>query len=166
MNQAYLDGLRTYFEGEVIGERLLLEMLAVAKSPRDAWCFAHILQLETETKARLRPLMLKYGLGLAETPDLSVVPGRVASYLDQSWQAYAAGTAARLAPILEQYQAIAALGPPEDQEILQAVVAHEAALVTWARLEAQGETQASLNDIAAILHFPLTGAGPDAASIK
>jgi len=166
MNQAYLDGLRTYFDGEVMGERLLLEMLAVARSPRDAWCFAHILQLETETKARLRPLMLKYGLGLAEAPDMSGAPGRVAGYLDQSWQAYAAGRAARLGPILERYQAIAALGPPEDQEILQAVVAHEAALVTWARLEAQGETEASLNDIAAVLHFPLTGAGLGAASIK
>jgi len=162
MNQAYLDGLRTLFDGEVMGERLLLDMLAVAKSPRDAWCFAHILQLETETKARLRPLMLKHGLGLAETPDLSGVPGRVAAYLEQSWQGYAAGTAARLGPILEQYKAIATLGPPEDQDILQAVVAHEAALVTWARLEAQGESNESLDDMAALLKFPLTGVAPAA----
>ena len=159
MNPSYLKGLRTLFDGEVMGEQLLLEMVAVAKSPRDAWHFAHILQLETETKARLRPLMLKYALGLAESPDLGGVPTRVASYLELSWRAYAAGTAARLGPILERYEAIAALGPPEDQDILRAVVAHEAALVTWARLEAEGESDESLNDMAALLKFPLSRVG-------
>ena len=154
MTEAYLDGLRVLYDGEVMGERLLLALHAAARTPREARCFAAILQLETETKARLRPLLLRHGLSLAETGDLSGIPARVAGYLQQSWEAYASATAARLGPILASYQAIAALGPPQDRPILQAVVDHEAALLRWAEMEGAGDTDASLSDLLSLLNFP------------
>jgi hypothetical protein len=130
-------------------------MHAAARSPREAWHFANILQLETETKARLRPLLIRHGLDIAESADLSGLPGRIAGYVDQAWRDYAAASAARLEPILRQYEAIAALGPAEDQPVLQAVVRHEAALLSWAEREARGPSDASLDPVIAMLHFPV-----------
>ena len=154
MNAAYRAGLQTLYDGEVMGERLLLALHPSAHSPHEADCFAHILQLETETKARLRPLLLKYGMSLAENADLGGIPARLAGYASQTWRAYNAATATRLAAVLQRYEAIAALGPAEDQPILQAVVRHEAALLDWARAEAAGETGQSLAPIVALLCFP------------
>ena len=154
MNAAYRAGLQTLYDGEVMGERLLLALHAAARSAREADHFAAILQLETETKARLRPLLLKYGMSLAETGDLSGIPARLAAYASQSWGEYTAASASRLTGICRDYEAIAALGPPEDQPILQAVVDHEAALLAWARAEATGETDQSLAAILALLCFP------------
>jgi len=154
MNEAYRTGLQVLYDGEVMGERLLLELHAAARTPREATCFAAILQLETETKARLRPLLLKYGMSLAEAADLTGIPARLAGYASQGWRDYAAATAARLTPIVADYEAIAALGPRDDQPILDAVVAHEAALVAWAQAEAAGETDRSLTPITDLLCFP------------
>lgn len=154
MTDEYRTGLQVLYDGEVMGERLLLALHAAARAPRDAAHFAAILQLETETKARLRPLLLKYGMSVAEAADLTGIPARLAGYVDQTWRDYTAATATRLAKVLRGYEAIAALGPPEDQPILQAVVAHEAALLDWARMEAAGETDQSLAAITGMLRFP------------
>jgi uncharacterized iron-regulated protein len=156
MNAAYRAGLQTLYDGEVMGERLLLALHVAAHAPHEADCFAHILQLETETKARLRPLLLKYGMSLAEDADLGGIPARLAGYASQTWREYNAATANRLAGVLRDYEAIAALGPADDQPILQAVVRHEAALLDWARAEAAGETDQSLAAILALLCFPPT----------
>jgi len=155
MTSEYLQGVQALYDGEVFGERVLLALHARARTPRDAYHFATILQLETETKARLRPLMLKYGLGLDETLDPAVVPPRVEAYLGGDWRGYAAGMAVRLGPILTRYEAIAALGPAEDQAILQAVVQHEAALLAWAEAEAEGPSDAALAPMIALLNFPV-----------
>ena len=154
MTDDYRSGLQTLYDGEVMGERLLLSLHAEARSPREADHFAAILQLETETKARLRPLLLKHGMSLAETADLGGIAARLAGYAGSTWRDYTAATARRLTGVLQIYEHIATLGPPEDQAILQAVVRHEAALLTWARAEAEGETDQSLAAIRALLCFP------------
>jgi hypothetical protein len=154
MTDPYRTGLQALYDGEVMGERLVLALHAAARTPREAAHFAAIVQLETETKARLRPLLLKYGMSLAEGADLSGIPGRLADYAGQTWRDYTAATATRLARVLRDYEAIADLGPPEDQPLLRAVVAHEAALLAWARAEADGDEAQSLAAITGLLCFP------------
>jgi hypothetical protein len=154
MTDDYLTGLQTLYDGEVMGEQLLLALHAAARTPREAYHFATILQLESETKARLRPLLLRHGMSLAESADLGVIPGRLATYASLTWRDYNAATATRLTDVLRNYEAIAALRPPEDQPILDAVVAHEAALLEWAKAEAVEESDQSLAAIVALLCFP------------
>lgn len=153
MTDAYFSGLQQLFDGEVMGERLLLALHAAAKNQRDAAHFAAILQLETQTKARLRPLLLRHGRSLAEDADLSIVPERVSHYQARTWRSYTADTALRLTAVTDRYRAIAALGPPEDQPILQAVVDHEQALVDWAA--AEGEGRDGLDAITRLLVLPI-----------
>jgi hypothetical protein len=123
----------------------MLALHAAARKARDAEHFAAILQLETQTKARLRTLLLRHGWSLAEAADLAIIPVRLDTYRSSSWHDYAAATAARLSVVVAHYRAIAALGPPKDQDVLQAVVDHEQALVDWSAAEARGE-----NGLAAI----------------
>ena len=139
MTTDYRRGVQTLFDGEVMGERLMLALHAAARTPHEARAFAAILQLETQTKARIRVLLLRHGWSLAEEADLSEIPLRLALYRATRWRDYAAATATRLTDVVRRYQDIAALGPPEDAEILAAVVEHEQALTDWAAAESRGE---------------------------
>jgi hypothetical protein len=58
--------LRELPDSEIFGEALSLALLEVAKNERERFQFATLLQLETETKARLRPLLYRYGISLDE----------------------------------------------------------------------------------------------------
>ena len=52
MIDAYFSGLQHLFDGEIMGEQLMLALHSDAKSPRDAAHFMAILQLETQTKTK------------------------------------------------------------------------------------------------------------------
>ena len=55
------------YQSEVLGEAAFLALMKAARSERDRYQFGTFLQLETETKARLRPFLLKHGLELDES---------------------------------------------------------------------------------------------------
>ncbi len=86
----YPNCLRDLIESEIFGEAVSLALLEVAKTDRDRFQFATLLQLETETKARLRPLLYKYGVSLTEKMPLEDVEGIVQGYVEGSWEAFAA----------------------------------------------------------------------------
>ena len=62
-------GLVEMYQGEVIGEVLLSRMLERFDSAEQLYKLGTMLQLETETKARLRPAVMQLGLGLVELDD-------------------------------------------------------------------------------------------------
>ena len=53
------------YQGEVIGEVLFNAMLSLFPEPDHQYKSATMLQLETETKARLRPALLELGASLS-----------------------------------------------------------------------------------------------------
>ena len=59
-------GLSEEYQGEVIGEVFFGGLLERFDSPEHRYKLATLLQLETETKARLRPAALELGVELAE----------------------------------------------------------------------------------------------------
>ena len=151
----YLAAIQTLYDGEVMGEALLLSLCEVARNARQRHQFGTVLQLETETKARLRPLLAKYGLSFSETFDPDERTRRVTDYTDTDWPGYMAATAARLSGIVRRYERIARRAPKGDRVVLDAVAAHEAAILDWAEREARGPSEQSLDLILALLHFPL-----------
>jgi hypothetical protein len=50
---------RALYESEILGETLILALVQEAKTPRDRYHLGTLLQLESETMARLRPLLFK-----------------------------------------------------------------------------------------------------------
>jgi hypothetical protein len=62
-------GLSELYQGEVIGEVILNCLLVQFRSPRQQYLLGSVLQLETETKARLRPTAAILGIDLVESEE-------------------------------------------------------------------------------------------------
>lgn len=67
---SFEEGLAEFYRGEVFGEALYSALLEIAEAPLERLKLAHLLQLETETKAWLRPHMISVGVSVAEPAKL------------------------------------------------------------------------------------------------
>ena len=143
------------YQSEVLGEQAFLALMSVAKNARDKYHFGTFLQLESETKARLRPFMQKYDLEFEESkaPEEQIA-GFVAAYQQNTWRDFVAG----LAPLIEQFLArfieVADAGPAEDQEILRSMITHEQSYAHWIEKELAGE-KGSLDLAISQLQYPM-----------
>ncbi len=151
----YPNCYRRLFEGEVFGEAIMLPLVQAAKTDHHRYCFLSILQLETETKSRLRPLLVKNKLDLSETADLSMIPEYVEMYKSMPWPEYAKMSAALLEQTVSEFKAIAESGPDEDADMLNYMVEHEASICKFFAMEARGETDSSIDDVVSQLKFPI-----------
>ena len=151
----YPECIRELYESEVLGEVLSLALYEAAKNDRDRYHHGTLLQLETETQAKLRPFLYKYGIALSKEVDPGPVADLIASYKQNSWREFASNAIPAVSHFLNRFKEIAAAGPQEDQEILQSMVKHEASILRWLEMEAAGETEGSLDAIIEQLRFPL-----------
>ncbi len=151
----YPECLRELIDSEIFGEAVSLALLDVAKTDRDRYHFATLLQLETETKARLRPLLYKHGIPLSEEAPTEVIEGIVEGYLAGSWEEFAAANIAVVQGFLGRFREIAEAGPAEDKEILNSMIRHESAILRWFEMESRGEREGSLDAIIDELQYPL-----------
>lgn len=143
------------YQSEVLGEQAFLALVAVARNQREKYHFGTLLQLESETKVRLRPFLLKYDIQFVESQENGEqVAGFVAAYQDNGWLEFLVA----LKPLVEQFvarfQQIADAGPAEDQEVLQSMVTHEESFVRWIDREVAGE-EGALELAISQLQFPL-----------
>jgi hypothetical protein len=143
------------YQSEVLGEQAFLALIAVARNEREKYHFGTLLQLESETKVRLRPFLLKYDIQFVESQENGEqVAGFVAAYQDNGWLEFLAA----LKPLVEQFvarfQQIADAGPAEDQKVLQSMVTHEESFVRWIDREVAGE-EGALDLAISQLQFPL-----------
>ena len=146
---------RELYESEILGETLFLALVQEAKSPRDRYHLGTLLQLESETKARLRPLLFKHGLSLDEVTDLSLLELAIGAYRDMSWQEFAGLNVPVVEDFLTRFEAIVKVGDEADYEILESMVRHEASILRWATMERDGNIDGSLDDVIAQLNYPL-----------
>ena len=151
----YPECLRELIESEIFGEAVSLALLEVAKNKRERYQLASLLQLETETKARLRPLLYKYNVSLSENMSLDHIKGIVYGYINTSWETFAKANIAIVEGFLTRFIEIAAVGPDEDREILESMIRHETAILQWFDMESRGEKEGSLDGILAELQYPI-----------
>lgn len=156
----YPECIRELYESEIFGEAFALALVEVARNDRDRYQLGTLLQLETETKARLRPFLCRHGLSLSEDMDLSQVDAAVQVYQSLSFPEFAAAMKPGVQGFLSRFQEIERVGPPEDQKILHSMVRHESAILRWLDMESEGRTDGSLDAMIAELQFPLPA--PDA----
>jgi hypothetical protein len=62
----YLAGIAGLYAAEVLGEGLASRWLELSTDPDQKYELGLFLQLESEAKIRLRPLLARYGLNLVE----------------------------------------------------------------------------------------------------
>ena len=151
----YPSCIRELYESEVFGETLALAIVEAARSERDRYHFGTLLQLETETKARLRPFLCKYNISLSEVMDMPDVDGMVAGYREANWEDFMAGNIPVVQTFVSRFIEIAEAGPGEDQDILDSMVRHESSILKWLKIESGGGTESSLDDIIKQLQYPL-----------
>ena len=144
------------YQSEVFGEQAFLALMAAAKNERERYHFGTLLQLESETKVRLRPFLRKYELDLVESRETEdQITGFVELYANNSWPDFLAA----MKPVVDQYLArfheIAHAGPDQDKEILQSMITHEESFLHWIEKELAGE-EGALDSAICQLQYPLT----------
>jgi hypothetical protein len=156
MSATFRDDLQDLYQGEIIGEALFDRMLEFYDDPVQRYKVALMLQLETETKARLRPAMLELGADIREL-DASREAGltMAAALAGKPWAEAMTTLHEALIPYVERYTAIAANAPARYRELAQSMVRHESALLSLAACEAAGDGANSAADIIAQLQYPL-----------
>jgi len=143
------------YQSEVVGEAAFLALIKAARNERDKYHFTTLLQLETETKARLRPFLFRHGLELDESQvGTEQVAGIVALYRDNSWPEFLTGLKPMIEQFLGRFEEIAAAGPDEDQGILRSMVRHEQSYMHWIEKETAGE-EGALDVAISELEYPL-----------
>jgi len=154
-NAAYPKCVTELYGSEVLGEAVFLALLNCAKTEEQKYKFGTLLQLETETKARLRPLLVKYGLSLDEEDGAAQAAIAAADFEAGGWSSFVEGTLNIVHYFIGRFEQIETLGPPEDAETLHSMVIHERAIQNFLEAERDGKPRGSLRDVIALLQYPL-----------
>ena len=153
------------YQGEVFGEALFDRLLHHVEEGDQRYKIALMLQLETETKARLRPLAMRWGVDLAEDPAAraggealaeTMAPLPWAEKMRMLFQKIDGEYLPRYAEL-----AMLAAGHSEEVDVFRSMITHEAGLRECARREFTGEKRISAEPILALLRHRL----PEAATL-
>jgi hypothetical protein len=156
----YLSAVNEFiYQGEVFGEAILASYLALETDAEHRYKWATLMQLETETKARLRPFLARLGLGVAQNDVSDKVAGFAKAFASKSWQQHMKEIAEITDFYLAKFREIHSAAPPEDREVTQSMVVHEAAIGRFAQLELSGQADSSLDEVIAQLKYPLPAPG-------
>ena len=156
---AYLAGVAALYAAEVLGEGLASRWLERASDPDQKYRLGLFLQLESEAKVRLRPLLARHGLSLVEDESQRAAGAAVADrFAALPWKDAMATLAELALPYVHRFQALLAAAPPEDVPLVQFMVDHERSVVSIAGREAAGEGIMD-RELSAMLAYPLVRAG-------
>jgi hypothetical protein len=143
------------YESEVNGEAIYSALLKAAKSDRERYHLATLLQLETETKAWLQPLLFKHRVELTSPDIRPFLAAAVALYEENGWKGLMLGAQPIATRAIAEFEAIAAIGPDEDSAFLVGMVEHEKAIQSWITGELAGMGDASLESVILKLRHPI-----------
>ena len=153
----HLAALEEFYQGEILGEAMFDAMLKSARTEVERYKIALMLQLETETKARLRPHLAAQGLPLQEDPQMRPRGEQAARELERStWSEKMSALAQSLSQIwLPRYRELTATLPAPLRAVGESMVAHERALLEMAQREIAGDSQRSDEPVRVLLVHPL-----------
>ena len=154
--EEYLDALNRFvYQGEVVGEALTNCYVGLETDPTRKYKWATVMQLESETKVRLRPFMSQLGLSIAQEDPSKNIAELVQGYASKSWQQHMQELVQITTFYLGKFREIEAAAPDSEREVAHSMVVHEAAIKRFGELELAGDGKNSLNDVIAQLKFPL-----------
>jgi hypothetical protein len=152
-HQEYLTGIAELYAAEVLGEGLANRWLQLATDPNQKYKLGLFLQLESEAKVRLRPLLARYGISLVEDEQHRAAGAAAAEqFAAQSWKEAMATLAQLALPYAHRFQSILDAAPPEDVPLVRFMVDHELCVSRIAAREAQGESAISSDMVVKLAH--------------
>jgi hypothetical protein len=138
-NEVYLTGVAELYAAEVLGEGLASRWLELASDADQKYKLSLFLQLESESKVKLRPLLGRHGLGLVEDEKQRAAGAAAADrFASVAWKEAMATLADLALPYVHRFQALLQAAPPEDVPFILFMVDHEQSVVRIAAQEAAG----------------------------
>ena len=157
-HDAYRAAVAELYAAEVLGEGLASRWLELSSDPNQKYKLALFLQLESEAKVRLRPLMARHGLDLVEDQRQRSAGAAVAEkFASMDWKDAMATLADLAGPYLERFETLLAAAAPEDAPMVSFMVTHEAAVIRIAKREAIGDGSMD-QELLTMLSYPLVRA--------
>ena len=142
-------GLIEYYQGEIFGEILFDEMLSFFDEPDHHYKIAVLLQLETETKARLRPPMVECGFDIREQEaSRTAAMEMVAALKGKSWDEIMLIIRDIVKPAVEHYKTLAQNLPDSYSKVGEGMVKHEQSIIDFIELEIAGKSRGNRGEIA------------------
>jgi len=131
-------------------------MLTKFEDPDHLYKVGSILQLETETKARLRPAILELG-GSVEELERSREAGRnrAASISVGNWEEFVALLNKVGQPLTNRQREVSEIAPPPYRELALSMKVHGESIQNFTERELAGERAHSIDEVVAQLKFPL-----------
>jgi hypothetical protein len=150
---AYLEGVAALYSGEVWGEAFASCWLKQCTDRRQIHVLSMLLQMESEAKVRLRPLLAALGLSLIEAEEQRAAgAAAVAAYSRLAWPDAMRALADLARPYRDQYQVLLDAAPPSDAPMVGYMVRHEQAIVRYAERIAAGDSQADAELLPLLAH--------------
>jgi hypothetical protein len=153
----YLASINEHFyQGEVLGEAVFAYHVKHERDASRRYKWANLLQLETETKARLRPFLVSLGLSVAQDDVSAKIDEITAGFETKPWLQHMKEIDEITTFFLEKFRAIEAVAPAgAERDMARVMVRHEMAINTFAKREMAGDGTGSLADVVAELTWPL-----------
>lgn len=154
--EEFLDCLVGYYQTEIRGEAFFEAMLKKFEDPDHLYKVGSILQLETETKARLRPAILELG-GSVEELESSREAGRnrAESISAGNWEEFVALLNKVGQPLTNRQREVSEVAPPPYRELALSMKVHGESIQNFTERELVGEGAHSIDEVVAQLKFPL-----------
>jgi hypothetical protein len=154
------------YQGEQTGEVAFELMLHGAEDNEQRYILGSLMQLETEGKAIIRPILLKCGLSMLDIPDSRSNGANAANQMNQMpWAERFAATAELVkSNFLPRYEELATLvsleEDPDAFKVANFMGDHERALIATSEKIALGDANPTA-PVVELLHFPLKRAADD-----
>jgi hypothetical protein len=143
------------YQGEVLGEALLNCYVSLEQDADHRYKWGTILQLETETKARLRPFLTGLGLSIAQADVRSRIDDLAKTFASKSWQRHMEELVKVTDFYIAKFREIEHAAPDHEREVAHSMVVHETSIKRFGELELAGDAANSLNDVMVQLQYPL-----------
>jgi len=135
----YLSAILEAYEGEAAGAAYFEALASVY--PQKSAFFGRCAALERATASRLEELIRKYRLK-TQSPDALAERGRrdTRAQGNLHWRELMQQSIHSYPRYVDEFRALEAIGPAEDQPVLAALTAHEVQLIDWLREEVAAAT--------------------------
>jgi hypothetical protein len=154
--QEYQQCLIDIYQGEVLGEALFSRLLETELNPDMSYAYGCLLQLETETKARIRVLLVRHGLSIVESAQSRADGMTWADALRNCpTEDFLKQFTEEISPYAERYAHFAEHALPDDQSCLRYVATHEHSILQFLTQLHSHSPRESVDAARILLSFPL-----------
>jgi hypothetical protein len=155
----YRKGIWEMYAAEVQGEALAARWLELATDPDQKYKLGLFLQLESEAKVRLRPLLARYGISLVEDPaQRSLGVEEAEQFAAQPWREAMGAVSKLCLPYAARFRSLLPHAPPEDVPLVRFMIDHEESFSQITARESRGEP-AMESELVVMLAHPFCRGG-------